>query len=60
MSSESDYLLERVPTNASKLNKGSLSDGHFHVIRNWWIKFINIIGKHYVAEFLATFVLMVS
>ena len=64
MSSESDYLLERIPTNASKGGKDSPSGGcaavYIHEITKHWIAFINFIGKHYVAEFLATFVLMVS
>ena len=64
MSSESDYLLERIPTNASK-GKSPLPSGRVLVdriseIRNSWIAFIHFIGRHYIAEFLATFVLMVS
>ena len=64
MSSESDYLLKRIPTNAFKA-KGQLPGGKVLVesiskIRNSWIAFIHFVGRHYIAEFLATFVLMVS
>ena len=62
MSSESDYLLERIPTNASK-GKSQLPSGaeiYMQQIKNSWIIFIHFIGRHYIAEFLATFVLMVS
>ena len=64
MSSESDYLLERIPTNASKgkspLPSGRLAEIYTDRIKNSWIVFIHFIGRHYIAEFLATFVLMVS
>ena len=58
MSSDSDYLLEQIastnaskePTNSSLLIK----------IRELWKQAIYYAGKDYIAEFLATFVLMVS
>ena len=64
MSSESDYLLERIPTNASKekspLPSGRFPEVYINEIKNSWVAFIHFIGRHYIAEFLATFVLMVS
>jgi len=58
MSSDSDYLLEQIgstnatnePTNSSLLSK----------IEGLWKQAICYVGKDYIAEFLATFVLMVS
>ena len=62
MSSESDYLLERIPTNASKGKSPLPSEAKIYInhIKNSWVVFIHFIGRHYIAEFLATFVLMVS
>lgn len=61
MSSESDYLLERVPTNSSKGYKGTLSSRlPLIFIKQSWVSIVQKIGKYYIAEFLATFVLMVS
>ena len=62
MSSESDYLLKPVPTNATMENKPILSsgDGLLNTAKQYWISFIQVIGKQYIAEFLATFILMVS
>ena len=57
MSTESDYLLKRVPsTNTTKepINATVLK------IQEMWKLVVFYTGRDYIAEFLATFVLMVS
>jgi len=57
MSTESDYLLKRVPsTNTTK----EPTNATVLKIQEIWKLVIFYAGRDYIAEFLATFVLMVS
>ena len=56
MSSESDYLLKRVPsTNTTKQPANAILK-----VQELWKLAVYYAGRDYVAEFLATFILMVS
>ena len=57
MSSESDYLLNHIPsTNTTKEPTNAI----VLKIRDYWRQAVYYAGRDYIAEFLATFMLMVS